>query len=141
MSTPHARNPVTLAMLTVLRTCGLEVGDGIAPAPADGQLAPAKPYLILYELPGRFLTSDAEGDSDGPSYDYQLTAVGERRDQATRALDRARAVVTRPALEAALGAPVAACDISGLGGATGGDQRGGVVTAADTCTVVVFRSA
>lgn len=137
MTTAHARNPVTLAMLEVLRTTGLEVGDGKAPAPLP---ADDVPYLILYELPGRFIAPGAT-DIDGPSYDYQFTAVGQRRDQVGAALDVARAALSREALETALGAPVAACDSDGPGGATGGQQPGSLVSAAETCTVVVFRPA
>lgn len=70
----------TEAILIALRTSTIEIGDGVAPRETD-KTEKDPPYAVLYSLPG--------GDFDGPLSDtqvdvsliYQITSVGETRQQ------------------------------------------------------------
>lgn len=140
MTDPLHRADVTAAFLTCAAASGLDVGDGRVPNP---QPAPGEPYLIAYELPGLYRDSDAEGWQDGAELDYQLTAVGVRRDQALAAADKARPHITSAALQTALGSGyrVARCESTGPAAATA--QRGTraeLFNAPETYTVVVYRA-
>lgn len=82
----------TNAILTALATTSLDVGDGKAPSPA------ALPYLVLYDV--------GAVERDGPMNDqnadavlaYQVTAVGETREQAAGAREAARTALLPPAV-------------------------------------------
>lgn len=84
----------TEAILALLRSTTLEVGDGVAPRNVDkSEIDP--PFATLYPLIG--------GTFDGPLSDsqadislmYQVTAVGQTRQQAQVILDIIRAVFKR----------------------------------------------
>jgi len=84
----------TDAVLAMLNTTTLTIGDGVAPREVDKTEMKA-PYAVLYCLPG--------GDFDGPisdtqadiSFIYQVTAVGDTRQQAQVVQDIIRAVFKR----------------------------------------------
>lgn len=85
MSAVPQLRTITDALVAMLTAhVGRPVGD--AQVPADVGL----PYLIVYPLP----TGDIYGDLESPQgmaqVPFQLTAVGERRDQLDALLDRAR---------------------------------------------------
>ncbi len=137
------RSAVTAAMVALLeQETGLLVGDGRTPpdAPNFSQTPTAAPILIVYELPGAPTGRDADGTTDGAVLSYQLTAVGRLREQVTRALERAETALTRAALAAQLEAPVAAVDVESTSAATP-NATGTLVTAVETVTVAVFRTA
>lgn len=77
--------PQTDAILTALAGTGLPVGDGEAPAGSP-------PYLVLYVV-----TSGFDGPAEDPQADmyaeFQVTAVGDTREQAEWARDKARAAM------------------------------------------------
>ena len=84
----------TQALLTTLSGAAFDVGDGVAPRNADkSEIDP--PYAVLYSIPG--------GRFDGPLSDsqadvvlvYQITAVGETRQQAQVIIDVCRALMQR----------------------------------------------
>ncbi len=83
------RRIVTAALLTVLGTTSLPIGDHTAPAETAG-----KPWAVLYSIPG-----GAYGDDNlaavetGTDLLYQVTSVGRRRDQAEWMADLIRAKV------------------------------------------------
>ena len=87
MTVPDTRL-TTDALLTHLATTGLEVGDAVAPANSD------RPYLVLYRI-GDF---DIDGPLSGASEDaipqYQVTSVGDTREQAEWAQTKARTAMT-----------------------------------------------
>ena len=84
----------TDAILTMLATTTIVIGDGVAPRESDKTEMKA-PYAVLYSLPG--------GDFDGPISDsqadvslmYQVTSVGETRQQAQVIQDIIRVVFKR----------------------------------------------
>ncbi len=84
----------TDAILTMLNTTTIIIGDGVAPRQVDKTEMEA-PYAVLYSLLG--------GDFDGPISDnqadvsllYQVTAVGKTRQQAQVVADIIRAVFKR----------------------------------------------
>lgn len=140
MTAPLHRADVTAAFVTAAEASTLPVGDGRVPNP---QPAPNKAYLIVYELPGVYRDSDAEGLQDGAEMPYQVTGVGQLRDQATMAADKARDVLTAAALQALLGSTwrVAVCESTGPAPAVA--QRGTraeLFNAPETYTVVVYRA-
>lgn len=66
---------------------GLEVGDSIAPAASD------RPYLVVYRV-GAFVTGGPlRGASEDQWAQYQVTAVGDTREQAEWALGKARTAI------------------------------------------------
>lgn len=84
----------TDAVLTLLRTTTITIGDGVAPRDVDkAELDP--PYAVLYPLIG--------GNFDGPLSDsqadvnfmYQVTAVGNTRQQAQVIIDIIRVIMQR----------------------------------------------
>jgi hypothetical protein len=82
----------TDAVLTLLRTSTIEIGDGVIPRNADKSVKTI-PFAALYPLLG--------GDFDGPLSDtqadvslmYQITSVGETRQQAQIVLDILRVLM------------------------------------------------
>ena len=87
MTTPDTRL-TTDALLTHLASTGLEVGDAVAPATSD------RPYLVLYRI-GDFDTSGPlRGASEDAIPQYQITAVGDTREQAEWAQTKARTAMT-----------------------------------------------
>lgn len=87
------RAPLTAAVLAALRAMGeWQVGDGVAPRAPDGSPTPPTPYLILYSIDGGGFTGPEWHDPHADAtFVYQVTAVGERRDQVETLMDRARA--------------------------------------------------
>lgn len=88
MSAAHA--PVTAALLAALQSSGFSIGDHEAPVPTPDD----EPYAILYAIPG--------GASWGPPLTdhtrsaglvYQVTSIGQRRDQVEMLADVLREVV------------------------------------------------
>ena len=84
----------TDGVLTMLNTTTIPIGDGVAPRDVD-KTEQDPPYAVLYLLPG--------GDFDGPLSDsqgdmtfmYQVTSVGETRQQAQVVADIIRTVFKR----------------------------------------------
>lgn len=84
----------TDAILALLRTTTIEIGDGEMPRGAD-KSETDPPYAALYPLIG--------GQFDGPLSDsqadvtllYQITAVGQTRQQAQVIIDITRAIMQR----------------------------------------------
>lgn len=84
----------TQALLTTLGAAAFDVGDGVAPRNADkSEIDP--PYAVLHSIPG--------GRFDGPLSDsqadvtllYQITSVGETRQQAQVIIDVCRALMKK----------------------------------------------
>lgn len=83
------RRIVTAALLTLLGTTTLPIGDHTAPAEVAG-----KPWAVLYSIPGGDLSTDnLAAVEDGMDLIYQVTSVGRRRDQAEWMADLTRAKV------------------------------------------------
>ncbi len=81
----HAARPLTAAVISVLQTAGLTVGDADAPAEVSGA-----GYVVVYPLPGgSFDGSLADAWSDADPV-YQLTSVGRSRQQCEWVADKAR---------------------------------------------------
>ena len=84
----------TDAILTMLRTTTITIGDGVMPRNVDKDETFA-PFAVLYAIVG--------GEFDGPLSDtqadvnlmYQITAVGETRQQAQVVIDITRVVMQR----------------------------------------------
>lgn len=84
----------TQGILTALAPVPIPLGDGVAPRNPD-QTEIDPPFVVLYSLPG--------GRFDGPLPDsqadvvliYQITAVGETRQQAQVALDICRGLMKK----------------------------------------------
>lgn len=88
------RGPETDAVITVLSTAALLVGDGIRPPgggfPGDDASQEFVPYCVVY--PG--VTARIDGPESDPDADtdteYQVTSVGVTRAQAAFVADKAR---------------------------------------------------
>jgi len=84
----------TDAILTLLRTTTLSIGDAVMPRNADKDETDP-PFAVLYPIVG--------GEFDGPLSDtqadvyliYQVTAVGETRQQAQVVIDIIRTIMQR----------------------------------------------
>lgn len=88
------RRIVTAALLDLLETTTLPIGDHTAPEEVAG-----KPWATLYSITGGNLSQDnLAAVEDGTDLIYQVTSVGRRRDQAEWMADLIRAkVVARTA--------------------------------------------
>lgn len=106
-STTFDRRPVTtglIAMLeavasaTVVRTLaghpppGKIIGDARAPDPVPGETYCRLPYAVVYGLPGGQVGHTWVGD-EMASLTYQVTCVGDQRDQAEGMADLIRAAI------------------------------------------------
>jgi hypothetical protein len=84
----------TDAILTLLRSTTIEIGDGQAPRNADkSEIDP--PYAVLYSLTGGLFDGPLSDSQADVSLIYQVTAVGEIRQQAQVILDVIRAVMKK----------------------------------------------
>ena len=84
----------TDAVLALLRSTTLEIGDGVAPRNVDkSEIDP--PYAVLYPLVGGNLDGPLSDSQADVSLMYQITAVGETRQQVQVILDIARVVFKR----------------------------------------------
>lgn len=87
----------TDAILTKLVATTIAVGDGIKPANAGWLGMPGEdlfePYMVLYPLTPEFDGSLA--DDDDADIEYQVTCVGETREQAEWVADAAIAALVR----------------------------------------------
>ena len=81
MSLPVVRDH-TDAVLTALEALGLEVGDAVAPN-AD------PPYVVVYPIPGGGSTGTLAAQHDDAILVYQVTCVGNSREQAEWLADKA----------------------------------------------------
>lgn len=136
------RRPVTSAIVAMLAAAhGRPVGDG--EAPADTTL----PYSVVFEVPGGGFEGPAFAAPDADAaFVYQVTSVGERRDQAGWMADQnRRALLGRDAAGVFVHA-IASEDLTAAGlvvderqpQATGGvDREGRVFNASDRYVVVV----
>lgn len=138
------RAPVTAAVLVTLRAMGSwQVGDGAAPAPTAGQALATTPYLILYSIDG--------GGFSGPEWNaphadatlvYQVTVVGERRDQVEMLADKVRARILGRGSNGAFLATITptgavVMDRDSDGGPGGVDHDGTVFTFAERFALTV----
>lgn len=83
------RRIVTAALLDLLETTTLPIGDHTAPAEVAG-----KPWAVLYSIPGgEQSTANLAAVEDGTDLIYQVSSVGRRRDQAEWMADLIRAVI------------------------------------------------
>lgn len=88
MSVAHA--PITSALLAALRSTGFDVGEHEAPVPTPAD----KPYGILYVIPGGFAFGPPLVDhTQNAGLVYQVSTIGQRRDQVEKCADRMRAAV------------------------------------------------
>lgn len=87
MTTPDTRL-TTAALLTHLATTGLAVGDAVAPDDST------RPYLVLYRIGDFDITGPLRGGSEDAIPQYQVTAVGDTREQAEWAQTKARTAMT-----------------------------------------------
>lgn len=78
---------LTDALLVVLRATGVLVGDGVKPDGAD------RKYAVLYSLTGGVADGPLDGREDDFQPMYQITAVGNTRQQADWVSDKLRAVM------------------------------------------------
>jgi len=137
------RQPTTSALRAmVAAVTGFPTGSGEIPRVGAG-LAP-RPYLILYSLPGVGRSGPPFGDAAADAvWSYQLTAVGDREDQARALLDRAMGAVlerTGDDWVNALVVPGANITARVSTGDGGGDAEGGILTAAETFALHVTPS-
>lgn len=83
------RRTVTAALLDLLETTTLPIGDHTAPAEVAG-----KPWAVLYSIPGGEVSDhNLAAVETGIDLIYQVTSVGRRRDQAEWMADLIRATV------------------------------------------------
>lgn len=97
MTTVVARAPETAAVLALLASVGLRVGDGARPTgwlPADFA---AGGYPVLYPLTTTASGTSADAYADVES-EYQITSVGSTRAQAQFVADASRTVMLTGAL-------------------------------------------
>ncbi|WP_424217000.1 hypothetical protein ACN20G_33440 (plasmid) [Streptomyces sp. BI20] len=88
-----SRAPVTAAIRDLLAAgVGRPVGVGVLPTGTDGRPAPL-PYLVLYPLGGTTEGAPLTDRGEDASWEYQVTIVAGRTDQAEWAADRTRAAV------------------------------------------------
>lgn len=88
MSVGHA--PTTSALLIALRSTGFPVGEHEAPVPTPTD----KPYAILYVIGGGFAFGPPLVDhTQNAGLVYQVTTIGQRRDQVEKCADRMRQAV------------------------------------------------
>lgn len=78
---------VTDAFIALLDQAGLTVGDGVAPTGA------APPYCIVYPVSATTVAGTAAAPSADVARVLQVTSVGDTREQAQWAADRAAAVL------------------------------------------------
>ena len=104
--TSRATRSTTDAVLTLLETTGLVVGDGAAPDDGEGwQGSPGQSEFVAYVVLHRVLVvrqsdeaSIADPD-DAPMLGYQVTAVGADQHQAEAASDLAATVLLGGSLD------------------------------------------
>lgn len=84
-------------VLTLLRAVPhLNVYDGPVPVDAENAvISVAMPYVVYWAAPGYERDIRFGGTSGGRVKDFQLTGVGETREQAEEALSRAYAAINR----------------------------------------------
>lgn len=118
-----ARDPFTAALLDGLGELGFPVGDGEPPkGPLD------LPYLILYPIPGGSVSGPAWADaSRDATFVYQVTSVGDSREQCEKLADRVRPRM----LAGGFTMPGAVVGSSWLDSSGGVDQEGALFSAAD----------
>lgn len=79
----------TQALLDALAAAPFSVGDGVAPRNADkSEIDP--PYVVLYSITGGRFDGPLNDSQADVSLVYQITAVGETRQQAQVAIDVCR---------------------------------------------------
>lgn len=85
------RLPFTKALRAMLQdTTGRPVGLGRYPTDSSGQVV-ATPYAVLFPIPGTTYDGPPLWDAfDTPTWQYQVTSVGARADQAEWMGDRVR---------------------------------------------------
>lgn len=99
VTAPPARQLVTNALLTMLRSAGVGlVGDNRAPkfggSPPRVQPTNADyPYSILYDIEGGARSGDFVDDMQDAQFAYQWSFIGRRRDQAQLMADKGCAVL------------------------------------------------
>lgn len=88
---PIARTPVTNGLLAMLRdVVARPVGDAVVPGPLTGT-DDLVPYTIVYGMPGgRYTGPPLLGSETSAQLVYQVTSVGETREQAEALADRNR---------------------------------------------------
>lgn len=126
MSSLHRANDVTKAVLAVLTSANLTVGDAEKPAAGGWQGTPGQstftPYVVVYNLVG--------GSTDGPIGDpdadasptYQFTSVGGTPRSCETVADLARAAFLNAAWTIP-GRKVILAEIDMLGGAVRDDDE------------------
>jgi hypothetical protein len=77
---------LTNALINILEADGLTVGDGIAPDATP-------PYVVVYGQPDDGRTGTGSDPYADVRHSYQVTSVGQYRDQAEWAADKTRAAL------------------------------------------------
>lgn len=84
----------TAALLTVLATAPFPVGDGEAPRDVDAaEIDP--PYAVLYPIPGGRFDGPLSDSQADVTLQYQITAVGETRQQTQVIIDICRGLMKK----------------------------------------------
>lgn len=92
MTHPDTRLATDSIVAHLASETGLDVGDGIAPADTT------RPYLVVYRI-GAFNTDGPlRGASEDQWAQYQVTAVGDTREQAEWALGKTRTAILDAAI-------------------------------------------
>lgn len=87
-------------LLTMLRAVPyLNVYDGAVDVDEDTKvISVPMPYIVYWSSTGYDRDARKSGDVNGRVHEFQLTGVGETREQAKAALDKARAAISRKRL-------------------------------------------
>lgn len=121
----HSGLALTDAIIHVLESAGLLVGDGVAPAGYGWQGAPGQSgftgYVTVYELTGGTLDGTIGLPDDDASLLYQFTATGATRKQCEWVADKARTTILASSLLIA-GRQVQRVTVDMLGGTTRDDS-------------------